>query len=265
VNFVEMLEASGLEHRCLFKGEAAQEMRDVAPYVVRLEEGVDFTRNLFSHDPEQEVPWFMWDREPGIYIRSRGSLDDMWKHFRKFTKVQDEDGKWFYFRFFDPVSALKILDQKLFWESCLRKTVVKCGILITKNNLVFIDCTDDTGDRIKFDFEKERMKELDKNIASIACKIAASLPLKKGTFGNLNNIVKGSVERMMTYGFRNIEHLQVLAAWEVLYGPRYEDYDPDHKLSKICQSKYPALRKFKNFKKRMSQLRFEPRNLEDAR
>jgi len=98
VNFVEMLEASGLEHRCLFKGEAAQEMRDVAPYVVRLEEGVDFTRNLFSHDPEQEVPWFMWDREPGIYIRSRGSLDDMWKHFRKFTKVQDEDGKHSYFR-----------------------------------------------------------------------------------------------------------------------------------------------------------------------
>jgi len=98
VNFVEMLEASGLEHRCLFKGEAAEEMRDVAPYVVRLEEDVDFTRNLFSFDPEQEVPWFMWDREPGIYVRSRGSLEEMWRHFRKFTKVQDEDGKHSYFR-----------------------------------------------------------------------------------------------------------------------------------------------------------------------
>jgi len=103
VNFVEMLEASGLEYRCLFKGKAAEEMRDVAPYVVRLEEDVDFTRNLFSHDPEQEVPWFMWDREPGIYVRSRGSLEEMWRHFRKFTKVQDEDGKWFYFRFWEPI------------------------------------------------------------------------------------------------------------------------------------------------------------------
>jgi len=73
----------------------------VAPYVVQLEEDVDFTRNLFSHDPEQEVPWFMWNKEPGIYVRSRGSLDDMWKHFRKFTKVQDENGKWFYFRFWE--------------------------------------------------------------------------------------------------------------------------------------------------------------------
>ena len=117
VNFVEMLEASGLEHRCLFKGEAAEEMRDVAPYVVRLEEDVDFTRNLFSHDPEQEVPWFMWDREPGIYVRSRGSLDDMWRHFRKFTKVQDESGKWFYFRFWEgdflfALRSLKLEDAR---------------------------------------------------------------------------------------------------------------------------------------------------------
>jgi len=112
VNFIEMLEASELEHRCLFKGKAAEEMRDVAPYVVRLQEGVDFTRNLFSHDPEQEVPWFMWDREPGIYVRSRGSLEEMWRHFRKFTKVQDEDGKWFYFRFWEPKVILNLLSQK---------------------------------------------------------------------------------------------------------------------------------------------------------
>jgi len=109
VNFVEMLEASGLEHRCLFKGEAAEEMRDVAPYVVRLEEDNTFTRNLFSHDPEQEVPWFMWSREPGIYVRSRGTLEDMWRHFRKFTKVQDEDGKWFYFRFWEGIYLDAIL------------------------------------------------------------------------------------------------------------------------------------------------------------
>jgi len=110
VNFVEMLEASGLEHRCLFKGESAEEMRDVAPYVVRLEEDVDFTRNLFSHDPGQEVPWFMWEREPGIYVRSRGSLEEMWRHFRKFTKVQDEDGKWYYFRFWEGEYTLSAFD-----------------------------------------------------------------------------------------------------------------------------------------------------------
>jgi len=82
----EMLEASGLEHRCLFKGAAYDEMKDVAPWIVRLEEGNSFTRNLFTRS---DVPWHMWDSEPGIYLRSIGTLNDMWKHFRKFTRVQD--------------------------------------------------------------------------------------------------------------------------------------------------------------------------------
>lgn len=34
-------------------------------------------------------------------MRSAGSLDDMWKHFRKFTRVHDETGKWYYFRFWE--------------------------------------------------------------------------------------------------------------------------------------------------------------------
>jgi len=134
VNFVEMLEASGLEHRCLFKGEAAQEMRDVAPYVVRLEEGVDFTRNLFSHDPEQEVPWFMWDREPGIYIRSRGALDEMWKHFRKFTKVKIADGTMQYFRFWEA----SVVDYMVFFGGHkLANKILHGNAVIWKTNYYF--------------------------------------------------------------------------------------------------------------------------------
>ncbi|RCW77727.1 DUF4123 domain-containing protein, partial [Paracoccus lutimaris] len=38
---------------------------------------------------------------PGIYVRAHGTLDDMWRHFRKFTRVQDESGKWYYFRFWE--------------------------------------------------------------------------------------------------------------------------------------------------------------------
>lgn len=98
MGLVEMLDSSGLEHACLFKGEAAEELRDVAPYIVRLEEANAFTRDLFT---KGDAGWRMWDREPGIYLRSRASLDEMRKHFRKFTKVRNEDGKWFYFRFWD--------------------------------------------------------------------------------------------------------------------------------------------------------------------
>lgn len=102
-NLPELLERSGLEHRCLFKGDAYDELRDVAPWIVQLEDDDGFTRNLFTRS---DAPWHLWDTEPGIYVRSRGTLDEMWRHFRKFTRVQDESGKWFYWRFWEsPVST----------------------------------------------------------------------------------------------------------------------------------------------------------------
>lgn len=95
-NLPELLERSGLEHRCLFKGEAYDELRDVGPWIVRLEAVSVFTRCLFTRS---EASWHLWDREPGIYIRSRCALDGMWRHARKFTRVQDENGSWAYFNF----------------------------------------------------------------------------------------------------------------------------------------------------------------------
>ena len=44
----EMLEASGLDHACLFQGVAAADYRDAAPWLVRLEDGHRFTRGLFT-------------------------------------------------------------------------------------------------------------------------------------------------------------------------------------------------------------------------
>ncbi|EPX80608.1 DUF4123 domain-containing protein [Litoreibacter arenae] len=98
-NLPELLAASGLEHRCLFKGEAYEDMKDVAPWIVRLEDGHGFTCSLFTCS---DAPWHLWNSAPGIYFRSSGKLDELWGHFRKFTKVQDDDGKWFYFRFWEP-------------------------------------------------------------------------------------------------------------------------------------------------------------------
>jgi len=99
-NLLTLLETSGLKFRCLFKGKAYDELKDVAPYIVELQDNNTFTRNLFT---SAGMPANMWDKEPGIFVRSAGSLDDMWKHFRKFTRVQDENGKWFYFRFWEPL------------------------------------------------------------------------------------------------------------------------------------------------------------------
>ncbi|MFT6451410.1 MAG: hypothetical protein ACJA06_000894 [Halocynthiibacter sp.] len=107
-NLPELLETSGLEHRCLFKGDAFDELKDVAPWIVRLENGNRFTRNLFTCS---DAPWHLWDDQPGIYLRSHGTLNEMWGHFRKFTRVQDENGKWIYFRFWESGSLLELLQS----------------------------------------------------------------------------------------------------------------------------------------------------------
>ncbi|MDF3607630.1 DUF4123 domain-containing protein [Paracoccus sp. DMF-8] len=98
-NLPEVLESSRLEHRCLFSGKAYEDLKHAAPWIVRLEEGNTFARRLFTRG---QACWHLWDSQPGIYIRSRASLDDLWRHFRKFTRIQDEAGNWFYFRFWEP-------------------------------------------------------------------------------------------------------------------------------------------------------------------
>lgn len=101
----DLLEVSGLACRCLFKGDSASQYRDVAPYLVELKEGNSFTTTLFTYLPdraENMTSVHMWHKEPGIYVRSRASFDEIWKHFRKFTRIQDEDDKWYFFRFWEP-------------------------------------------------------------------------------------------------------------------------------------------------------------------
>lgn len=108
LGLAELLEASGLEHRCLFKGDAYDEMKDVAPWVVRLEPDNRFTRHLFTRSYSS---WHLWDSEPGIYLRSDETLEEIWRHFRKFTKVQDDKGKWYYWRFWEGGFLLSTLNS----------------------------------------------------------------------------------------------------------------------------------------------------------
>ena len=105
--FVQIIGTSDLEHLCLFQGEAQNELEDVAPWIVRLEYGNKFTRHLFSFDGK--TPWFLADKDVGMYFRSSQSLVELKRHFRKYTKVKDESGKWYYFRFWEPRWARNLL------------------------------------------------------------------------------------------------------------------------------------------------------------
>lgn len=94
-----LLKGSGLQYQSLFQGERAQELKERAPYLVELREDNDFTLRLMTGSKGING---LWDKELGIYIRSRACFAELRKHFRKFTRIQDQQGKWFLFRFWEP-------------------------------------------------------------------------------------------------------------------------------------------------------------------
>ncbi|MCU0801862.1 MAG: DUF4123 domain-containing protein [Rhodobacteraceae bacterium] len=98
----ETLAGYGLEHRCLYQGEAYENLRDSAPWIVRLTTDCTFTRNLFTQGTAR---WHLWDKGAGIFLRARGTVDGLARHFRKFTYPRTEDGGSLFFRFYDPTAA----------------------------------------------------------------------------------------------------------------------------------------------------------------
>lgn len=97
-NLPELLERSGLEHLCLFKGKAFEELKNVAPWIVALEPENNFTRLLFTDGDSEH---YLWRVGTDLYIRSEVDLTTIAHHLRKFTRVQKEDGKFLYLRFFE--------------------------------------------------------------------------------------------------------------------------------------------------------------------
>ncbi|MDO5604682.1 MAG: DUF4123 domain-containing protein [Paracoccus sp. (in: a-proteobacteria)] len=104
----ELLSASELECECLFRGKAAEELGAVAPWLVRLEPENMLTRRLFTLGP---APWHLWGKISGSYLRFDGSCRDLAAHLRRFTRLPDQDGKWYYFRYWDPAVMAVILNN----------------------------------------------------------------------------------------------------------------------------------------------------------
>ncbi len=81
------------EYVCLYAGDLEPDMEEVAPYLVRLEQGSPFTDWIISNG---------WGNHWGIFASTKEDLRTVRKHFRTFLLVQDPEGKTLYFRYYDP-------------------------------------------------------------------------------------------------------------------------------------------------------------------
>jgi hypothetical protein len=78
----------------LYQGRSEEVLADYAPYIIDLK----FAEHEF-------LPWLINNSKGnswGIFISTKASFEQLYKHLRKFLIVQDEEGNELYFRFYDP-------------------------------------------------------------------------------------------------------------------------------------------------------------------
>lgn len=97
----------------LFQGEFAEITKEIGPYLVEVIPYPDYKAEselmgLFSD--EGAMTRFNWHEELGIFIHSRYDFDTVLRHLRHFPVMKDENGKWFFFRFYDPKVLRNYLD-----------------------------------------------------------------------------------------------------------------------------------------------------------
>jgi hypothetical protein len=84
---------SAMDYCCLYSGRAGELLQDVAPYLVHLRRGWEFTRELVRAG---------WGQNWAIFFKSDARLDQLRHHFRRFLRVQNEQGQRLVFRYYDP-------------------------------------------------------------------------------------------------------------------------------------------------------------------
>jgi len=93
---LDLIEASGLAHACLYQGPLAENSAELAPWIVTLRSDAPFTRRLFT---ASDQPSSLWGLDYGCFVSTRHSLAETRAHFRKFTSVEMASGKRVFLRF----------------------------------------------------------------------------------------------------------------------------------------------------------------------
>ncbi|OKH87069.1 DUF4123 domain-containing protein [Thalassospira sp. TSL5-1] len=270
------LDILDLPVRCLFKGEAAEEMKEHAPYLVEM------TLPDGAWDDNSQVPAFHrdffcrhWGRNTGIFIRTTALMDEVWRHFRKFTLLPREGhaGRVFvrfwdeqYIRLYFPHIASN-KDRVAAWF--LRNGFCINAILadqqegaevrsITLRRDLFILRNAPAAPFVLTDYDLEpfyRARE-DKDRAALAAALKQGFPedLKNYSPDIIAQLIAEPVSRMRGYGFVRKSSLYLLAAWSLFLGKTFEQTDPTGVLLDICKGQLNEGDKMEAMKRRMSEL-----------
>lgn len=264
----ELLAASGVPYRCLFKGKAEAEFGNVAPWLVELQGGDRLLRQLLTRSDARQ---HLWNLEAALYLRSSSGLDAVWRHLRRFSQLQDDAGQWTFFRFWQADILLDLLvhDHD---GTVLADAFMAGGLNCQIDRIIGFD-RDGEGAVValseRTDEEPTPVPRLEGRLseALIAAlrrrrsrQIADMLrkdferELAEWSLPDLRRAVDTSLLRMQHYRFTSLPLLYTLAAWELFYGPLDRIPDPEGALQRTLSSYLSEQRKFRRVRDRLMQL-----------
>ncbi len=262
VNLAERLEASGLEHLCLFTGDLGDHA-EAAPWLVRLDPEHDLTRALFTlSDPVS--PSDLWPAAP-LMIETGLGLEALRRHLRRFLRVESEDGaKFWFFRFWEPIVA-----PHYFAGIGDRPDLVARWFRPREGGRIERLVIADTGSaapalwqvapvglgdepavpRGAFrltaaDHATMHRARTEHDLARLAGLLIETFPEELSALprAEIDRLTRRTVSRMRDYGFAQRDYLFQLLAWDLFLGPDFELRDAE--LTRLCRAGLPEGEKF---------------------
>ena len=252
--------------QCLFKGDAAIELKEVAPYLI------DMTVPAESWGDLHKLPGFHqkffaehWDHGTGIFVRSHADFDQVFRHFRRITKYISNDGKSYFFRFWESNS---VFDYFLGIQGNLQKStylfqsrhakidsIISHGRFTHRTHAVRpSEKFPDTIDNHQFTFrldDEDRANLMKSLLRPLAIEVVQELDEINDEIvidPYSENAVIDILTRMQGYNIHNKGFLKQIAIHEIILGKKVESLDPSGKLLLMLSSndleekKYEAIR-----------------------
>lgn len=263
----EWIDSRAAEALCLFKGDTALKMRDVAPYLVRSE------KLLSTFADVRNSPWAMWYKRPGILILSDLDLAALQKHFRRFLRPEKQ-GHTYFFRFWEPEPAMAYFEcldrnesdrQRWFYpreggridallvpdaESDQLRVFAAGPPMPDSDHVMQPFALKDA------EFSALQASRIQHDLTAIMALIAQTFPQQISRLDSLalDKAVRRSVSRMAEFGIRQRNNAFRVAAWDLHSDGRFEQRDRDGRLRQILEAEMPETDKMRRLTERLSEL-----------
>ncbi len=266
----ELLESRDIPARCLFQGKAADELRDVAPYLAQTDPVGPLLPHLLD---DTDMPWAMWQKSPGILIVSDIDLASLTQHFRRFLRVQTDRGPNF-FRFWEPVAAQAYFtalegnddmqDRWFFPRGGGRITALLVPDVYADEFTAFHSADAPAGPTPLArpfslgapEIAALRAARMQEDLTAMLVLMIRTFPERAAQMDQtqLDKAIRRSVARMAEFGIRQRDNVFRIAAWDLHSDGPFENSDKSGRLRQILETNNPEGNKMRDLSQRLAQL-----------